>query len=918
MTDLVSAEARLSSRVTDDWQTGSIVAVTLSAREPFNGWQVEIEAGGRIVNIWNAVVVSQQGTRYVIAAEDYNQLVRAGTSIEFGMEIDGGGPFELLGAEIALAADVAEATAAPPPPTVDGPIPTPDGRIPTPDGRIPTPDGRIPTPDGRIPTPDGRIPTPDGPIPTPDGPIPTPDGPIPTPDGPIPTPDGRIPTPDRPIPTPDGPPPGPAAAPSVPTPAGPADPAAVTLTVSSPTVVEPQGPAPGLSAFPPGPFSVRGASIVDSAGEPVDIHGLNWFGFETDIFVAHGLWARNWRGLMDEVKSLGFNALRIPFSGELAATGGAVSGVDYGLNPDLAGLNGLEILDAIANYADTIGLRIILDYHRGNPGDGPNDNGLWYGDGRTEADVVAEWRTMAERYADKPAVVGADLINEPHMATWGDGSATDWAAAATRIGNAVQRIAPDWLIVVEGTADYQGDSYWWGGNLQGVREHPIALGNPSKLVYSIHDYPPSVFDQPWFHDGRSLQQVWDKNWGYIVKDGIAPVLIGEWGSFLATRADLAWAAELSDTIAELDLPWFWWALNPNSGDTGGLLAEDWSTVRPEVARVLSPFLSQTQPPIALDGSASSTAATFVVSLDQPAPSDMMVKYATTDGTAIAGEDYVATAGTLIFNAGETEKTVSVPILPDMQDEGDTFFYLVLGGGDDSSVSGTGVITEDDRGNGRRAAVMPMLDVASTVFAEGAEAANFRLVLSAPSDQDVTVDFTVSDPDGSATPQSAVIPAGARQVDLEVPVTPGVQRFTLELTAADGAAIRTGNAQAELAAADALGSVTSAASTAQTQLTIELILEEDWGTGSIFNVLLKNVSDQPVQTWTLAMDLPFDISEIWSAAVVSDAGERVTLANAQWNGQIAPGETIGFGFIATAGDIMLDQIMGAADFALTVQ
>ncbi|UOM35207.1 cellulase family glycosylhydrolase [Acuticoccus sp. I52.16.1] len=850
MTDLVSDEARLTSTIREDWQTGSVVDVTLSALEPVNGWQVELDAGGTIVNIWNAVVLSNEGTRYRVGAVDYNHLVRAGTAVQFGMEIDGGGPFALLGAEIELAADVADASAEAgvpaPPPVAGGPVPTPG-------------------------TPPAATAA------------------------------------ETPAPAPE----------PAPEPAQPGPPA-VAIAVSGPTVVEPAGEAVDLAAFPPGAFSVRGTAIVDAAGEPVEINGINWFGFETDIFVAHGLWARNWRGMMDEVKSLGFNTLRIPFSGELAATGGTVSGVDFGYNPDLAGLDGLEILDAIVDYADTIGLRVILDYHRGNPGGGPNDNGLWYGDGRTEADVIAEWRTMAARYADKPAVIGADLINEPHMATWGDGSATDWAAAAARIGNAVQQIAPQWLIIVEGTSVYDGDGYWWGGNLQGVRDHPVALNDPAKLVYSIHDYPPSVYDQPWFNDGRSLPEVWDKNWGYIVKDGIGPVLIGEWGSFLATHQDLAWAEELSAYIADLGLPWFWWSLNPNSGDTGGLFADDWTTVRPEVARLLEPFLGETQPPVALDASASPVTADFVVSLDRPAPNDMLVKYATTDGTATAGEDYVATAGTLTFTTGEREKTVSVPILPDMDTEGDTFFYLVLGGGSGSRASGTGVITEDERGTARRPAAMPMLDVANTVFAEGAEAASFRLVLSAPAAEDVAIDFTLTGADGSRTAHSAVIPAGARQVDLEVPIEPGVQRFTLELTAADGAAIRNGGAEAQLAGDGPLGSVTGEAATAQTQLTIELILEEDWGSGSLFNVILKNVSDHPVEAWTLAMDLPFDISEIWSAAVVADEGERVTLENAQWNGEIGPGETINFGFIATAGGIALDQLVGAADFALTVQ
>ena len=54
-----------------------------------------------------------------------------------------------------------------------------------------------------------------------------------------------------------------------------------------------------------------------------------------------------------------------------------------------------------------------------------------------------------------------------------------------------------------------------------------------------------------------------------------------------------------------------------------------------------------------------------------------VRYMTRDGTATAGEDYEETRGTLTFAAGETEKTVSVPILDDAVDEGRETFTLKL-------------------------------------------------------------------------------------------------------------------------------------------------------------------------------------------------------------------------------------------------
>ena len=63
---------------------------------------------------------------------------------------------------------------------------------------------------------------------------------------------------------------------------------------------------------------------------------------------------------------------------------------------------------------------------------------------------------------------------------------------------------------------------------------------------------------------------------------------------------------------------------------------------------------------------------FVVTLDPAATAAGSVDYATADGTATAGADYTATSGTLTFQTGDTEKTISVPIIDDLvEDDGET-------------------------------------------------------------------------------------------------------------------------------------------------------------------------------------------------------------------------------------------------------
>ena len=59
------------------------------------------------------------------------------------------------------------------------------------------------------------------------------------------------------------------------------------------------------------------------------------------------------------------------------------------------------------------------------------------------------------------------------------------------------------------------------------------------------------------------------------------------------------------------------------------------------------------------------ALAFVVTLSGPdAAYRVKVDYRTADGTAMAGQDYTAVEGTLIFERGETSKTISVPVLDD--------------------------------------------------------------------------------------------------------------------------------------------------------------------------------------------------------------------------------------------------------------
>ena len=343
-----------------------------------------------------------------------------------------------------------------------------------------------------------------------------------------------------------------------------------------------------------GYWHTHGTQILDANNQPVRIAGVNWFGFETTDYVAHGLQYRSYKSILDQIKQLGYNTLRLPYSNQLFDADSTPQNINYKLNTDLPGLHGLQLLDKVVNYASSIGLHIILDQHRP---DAEAQSALWYTNAYPETRWIADWKMLATHYKNNPMVLGGDLHNEPHApACWGCGNiAVDWQLAAQRAGDAILASNPHWLIFVEGVNCYNGNGprasnaisaaddpcYWWGGNLEGVSTHPVQLSVPDRLVYSIHDYPASVFPDSWFSAPNypaNLTGLWDHYWGFVYKQGIAPVWISEFGTKLETDKDKQWFSSLVNYIKVGQLNWTFWSFNPDSGDTGGIIYDDWKTV----------------------------------------------------------------------------------------------------------------------------------------------------------------------------------------------------------------------------------------------------------------------------------------------------------------------------------------------------
>jgi endoglucanase len=338
--------------------------------------------------------------------------------------------------------------------------------------------------------------------------------------------------------------------------------------------------------------------------------GVNWFGFETGNYAPHGLWTRDYESMLQQIYDLGFNCVRLPWCNEMLdqdPSGIQVNeyGVDAytgetGLNVELDGLSSIEVMDEILDTCAEIGLYVILDNHS-RDADAYLTEALWYTDDFTEEEWIEDWEFIVDRYQDNAYFVAADLNNEPHdEATWGDDTDYDWKAAAEECGEALLAIDPDLLILVEGIEEYNDETYWWGGNLAGAADYPISSSSipDGNLVYSPHEYGPEVYAQDWFSDESfpdNMADIWDEYFWFIYEDDMAPLLFGEFGIKESSAEDTTctayiWFTTFMEYVGDKS-SWTFWCMNPNSGDTGGILQDDWVSVNTAKYSLIEPYLA---------------------------------------------------------------------------------------------------------------------------------------------------------------------------------------------------------------------------------------------------------------------------------------------------------------------------------------
>lgn len=317
---------------------------------------------------------------------------------------------------------------------------------------------------------------------------------------------------------------------------------------------------------------VSGKQIVDAQGRNVVLRGMglgNWMLQEPYMLDASGIvdnqqqlkqriaelvgtnnmavfyasWLTNYIREPDvaALAGAGFNSIRLPMHYNLFTLPVEQERMP-GQNTWLEG--GFQLVDALLALCETHHIFLILDMH-GCPGGQGHDKpicdynppapSLWESPAN-RATLIALWRQIAARYANKAWIGGYDLINEPNWTFENQtnvGGCSDQSNAPLRrllmdITTAIRQVDTNHIIFLAGNC--------WGGNYNGLLPPWDA-----NLVISFHKYwdaPTAASLQPWV-DKRN-------QWNL-------PVWLGESG-----ENSNDWFRDVVRNAEQANIGWAWW------------------------------------------------------------------------------------------------------------------------------------------------------------------------------------------------------------------------------------------------------------------------------------------------------------------------------------------------------------------------
>lgn len=304
-----------------------------------------------------------------------------------------------------------------------------------------------------------------------------------------------------------------------------------------------------------------------------------------------------------------------------------------------------------------------------------------------------------------------------------------------------------------------------------------------------------------------------------------------------------------------------------------------------------------------------TNAVLAVSLSIAPSSTVTVNYTTENGTALAGTDYTATAGTLTFAAGQTSGTITVPVAAGSLPQGTSKnFGVRLGSPANATISrGTAAVTIN--GSTAPPPSVSVADAAASQPPSGATATNmsFSVRLSSAASAPVSLGYATQDGETgfagvhyAETAGTLQFTPGQTNITVAVPVLPGTlevgqsAEFFLRLSGVAGATV------ADDTARGLINGTTTPPPPPAGSVRMEFFLDNAWAGTYQGNFRIINNSSANITSWVAEFD--FDGSSIqFFNGTVTRSGRRVTFEPESWQRNVPAGTTFSnLGFQAQPG------------------
>lgn len=252
--------------------------------------------------------------------------------------------------------------------------------------------------------------------------------------------------------------------------------------------------------------------------------GISFYGLETEYRGFSCDWVKTINVMIDDVKQLGFNTIRVPFS------------LQY-INE-----NDFKKLDEFFVAVEKSNMDVMLDFHRLNS---IKQSAKMYDNIYSFDDFLEGWKFILDRYKHYPNLKYVDIFNE-----WQDNNYIEMNELYTEAVIFLENHFPNRFV-------YFIQGHNWGGNLKNVK---IDVPFQDRIIYTIHKYH--------FSNTEPYETEWQKDFEL---DKHKNICVGEFGWISTNKKEVEWGWRFLNWLKENDITnTVFWQYGFHSWDTQGI------------------------------------------------------------------------------------------------------------------------------------------------------------------------------------------------------------------------------------------------------------------------------------------------------------------------------------------------------------